>query len=87
MTEITQEFVQLKGLTEENEEPSVDVQEKNPEERIRKIRYNNSGVGVVEIILILVVLVALVVIFKEQLTGMVEKAMSALEESMEGILS
>lgn len=49
--------------------------------------HNNAGVGVVEIILILVVLVALVLIFKDQLTAMVEKAMEALEKSMEGILS
>ncbi|MGN1083674.1 MAG: Flp1 family type IVb pilin [Lachnospiraceae bacterium] len=48
---------------------------------------DNTGVGVVEIILILVVLIALVLIFKDQLTGMVEKAMAALEKSMEGILS
>lgn len=47
---------------------------------------NNAGVGVIELILILVVLVALVLVFKEQLTGMVERAMAALEKSMERIL-
>lgn len=51
------------------------------------LKGNNAGVGVVEIILILVVLVALVLIFKNQLTDMVQKAMSALEKSMDGILS
>lgn len=48
---------------------------------------DNRGVGVVEIILILVVLIALVVIFKDQLTGMVTKAMEALERSMSEVLS
>lgn len=47
---------------------------------------NNAGVGVVEIILILVVLIALVLIFKDQLTVIVEKAMSALEKSVDRIL-
>lgn len=48
---------------------------------------DNRGVGVVEIILILVVLIALVVIFKDQLTGMVTRAMEALEQSMSEVLS
>lgn len=34
---------------------------------------DNSGIGVVEVILILVVLIALVIIFRDQLTGLVEK--------------
>ncbi len=48
---------------------------------------DNRGVGVVEVILILVVLIALVLIFKEQLGGMVTKAMEALEKSMNEVLS
>ena len=58
-------------------------------EELKKVglKGNNAGVGVVEIILILVVLVALVLIFKNQLTDMVQKAMSALEKSMDGILN
>ena len=48
---------------------------------------DNRGVGVVEIILILVVLIALVLIFKEQLSAMVSKAMGALEKSVEKVLS
>lgn len=68
---------------EETKEKTEDVRQTDQ----RGLLHNNAGVGVVEIILILVVLVALVVIFKDQLTGMVEKAMSALEKSMDGILS
>lgn len=48
---------------------------------------DNRGVGVIEIILILVVLIALVVIFKDQLTSMVTKAMESLEASMQKVLS
>lgn len=57
------------------------------EEKRKGLLYNNAGVGVVEIILILVVLVALVLIFKDQLTTIVEKAMGALEKTIDGILS
>ena len=48
---------------------------------------DNRGVGVVEVILILVVLIALVLIFKEQLSSMVTKAMEALEKTMNEVLS
>ena len=44
--------------------------------RVREILENKDGVGVVEIILILVVLISLVVIFKSQLTSLVEKITS-----------
>ena len=39
---------------------------------------DDSGVGVVEIILILVVLIALVVIFKEQLTALVQNIFGSI---------
>lgn len=52
-----------------------------------KLLKDNRGVGVVEIILILVVLIALVVIFKDQLTSMVTRAMEALEKSMNEVIS
>ena len=40
----------------------------------KRFLYEESGMGVVEIILILVVLVGLVVIFKKQLTSLINKA-------------
>ena len=42
-------------------------------EELRNYMADESGIGVVEIILILVVLIGLVIIFKEQLTSLVEK--------------
>lgn len=72
-----------KAPAENEKEAENRVQEQNPKDLLR----DNRGVGVVEIILILVVLVALVVIFKDQLTSMVTKAMAALEKSMNEVLS
>lgn len=44
--------------------------------QLRDFFMEEDAVGVVEIILILVVLIALVVIFKKQLVGLVEKLLS-----------
>lgn len=52
-------------------------------EKKKSFWHDNAGVGVVEIILILV---ALVLIFKDQLTVIVEKAMASLEKTIDGIL-
>lgn len=43
---------------------------------IRRFLLEEDGIGVVEIILVLVVLIGLVVIFKKQLTTLVENAFS-----------
>ena len=40
--------------------------------KIRRNKLNNQGMGTIEVILIIVVLVGLVVIFKSQITGLVE---------------
>ena len=45
---------------------------------VRDILKDDAGVGVVEIILILVVLIALVVIFKEQLTALVQNIFGSI---------
>jgi len=75
-------------ITEAESQETVDGNESLCVEEKRKwIPTDNRGVGVVEVILILVVLIALVLIFKEQLGAMVTKAMDALENSMNEILS
>ena len=63
------------------------VQEAQEQDTEVSFSRDNRGVGVVEIILILVVLIALVLVFKEQLSAMVSKAMGALEKSVEKVLS
>ena len=53
--------------------------------RVREIFENKDGVGVVEIILILVVLISLVVIFKSQLTSLVETIFEKITSESSGI--
>ena len=50
-----------------------------------EILENKDGVGVVEIILILVVLISLVVIFKSQLTSLVETIFEKITSESSGI--
>ena len=51
---------------------------KNQNELIRRFVEEEDAVGVVEIILILVVLIGLVIIFKEQLTELVQSILSKI---------
>lgn len=46
--------------------------------RVSKFCEDNSGVGVVEVILILVVLIGLVVLFRDQLTSVVNNIFSRI---------
>lgn len=52
---------------------------------IRNFFEDNDGVGVVEIILILVVLIGLVLIFKTQLTELVNDIFSRITSQSRGI--
>lgn len=47
---------------------------------------DEEGIGVVEIILILVVLIALVLVFKNKITTVINKAFSAFEKDSGSIL-
>ncbi len=42
---------------------------------------NEDGIGVVEIILILVILIALVLLFKDKITGIVDDAMKSIDDN------
>ena len=46
---------------------------------------DNKGIGVVEVILILVVLIGLVVIFKDQMTSLVDTIFGRIAEDAGGI--
>lgn len=46
---------------------------------------DESGMGVVEIILIIVVLIAMVIVFKEQLTDLVENIWDSINKSAKKI--
>lgn len=53
--------------------------------RIREILTEEKGVGVVEVILILVVLIGLVIIFKSQLTSLVQTIFKKITSESSGI--
>lgn len=53
--------------------------------RIREIFTEEDGVGVVEVILILVVLIGLVIIFKSQLTSLVQNIFKKITSESSGI--
>ena len=54
-------------------------------EHVRAFLQEEDGVGVVEIILILVVLIGLVVIFKDQLTRLVNNIFKKINNQSTGI--
>ena len=54
-------------------------------EHVRAFLQEEDGVGVVEIILILVVLISLVIIFKEQLTNLVNSILSKITKQSNSI--
>ena len=54
-------------------------------ERIKKVLADESGIGVVEVILILVVLIGLVIIFKSQLTSLVQTIFQKITSESAGI--
>ncbi len=56
----------------ENQGCRIRMRSAQCKEAVRERLQDESGIGVVEIILVLVVLIALVLIFKEQLTSLVE---------------
>ena len=58
---------------------------KNQNASIRRFVEEEDAVGVVEIILILVVLIGLVIIFKEQLTELVQSILSKIAKQSNSI--
>ncbi|MEE3392221.1 MAG: Flp1 family type IVb pilin [Lachnospiraceae bacterium] len=52
---------------------------------IKEFWNDESGIGVVEIILILVVLVALIVIFKDKITQIVQDAFGSISDGSDDI--
>lgn len=47
---------------------------------------DNRGVGIVEVILILVILIAVVLLFKNQITEIVNRAFTAITSDSNGII-
>lgn len=55
--------------------------------RLRDFIYEEDGIGVVEMILILVVLIAMVLIFKEQISSLVNKIFSQISTDSDSIMA
>lgn len=53
--------------------------------RLKQVLQEEDGIGVVEVILILVVLIGLVLIFKSQLTSLVETIFEKITRESSGI--
>ncbi len=53
---------------------------------VRGLRADNRGVGIVEVILILVILIAVVLLFKNQITEIVNRAFTAITSDSNGII-
>ena len=53
--------------------------------RMKQVLQEEDGIGVVEVILILVVLIGLVLIFKSQLTSLVETIFEKITSESSGI--
>ena len=51
-------------------------------QKIRDFHEEESGMGTVEVILIIVVLIGLVIVFKEQISGIVEDVFKAIREDV-----
>ena len=49
--------------------------------------YEDDGVGTVQVVLILVVIVALVVIFRKEIKGIVEKALKKVQSDSDSVIS
>ena len=53
--------------------------------RLKQVLQEEDGIGVVEVILILVVLIGLILIFKSQLTSLVETIFEKITSESSGI--
>lgn len=52
---------------------------------LKKFLQDESGMGVVEVILIMVVLIAMVAIFREQIKNLVDNIWNSINKSAKGI--
>lgn len=53
---------------------------------LKQFIYEEDGVGTVEVVLILVVIVALVVIFRKEIKGIVEKALKKVQSDSDSVI-
>ena len=73
------------ALRKEYEKEVQEVSQEN-EKKNHLLYKDNQGIGIIEIILILVVIIALIVIFREQISGIISKAFSSIGSGSNEIL-
>ena len=68
----------MKTAVKENKKNKMAVLCRKVKENIKNLLQDEDGMGVVEIVLIIVVLIGLVIIFKSQITALVNKLLSKM---------
>ena len=68
----------MKTAVKENKKNKMAVLCRKVKETIKNFWQDEDGMGVVEIVLIIVVLIGLVIIFKSQITALVNKLLSKM---------
>ena len=68
----------IKPAVKENKKHKIAVLCRKVKENIKNFWQDEDGMGVVEIVLIIVVLIGLVIIFKSQITALVNKLLSKM---------
>ncbi|MCH4192522.1 MAG: hypothetical protein LKF52_09455 [Butyrivibrio sp.] len=58
---------------------------KNAAAKVKTFWEDESGMGTVEVILIIVVLIGLVIVFKQQITGLVENIFKTIREDANAV--
>lgn len=62
------------------EESEVKIENENNTEKKMGLLKNNSGIGVIEVVLLLVVIIALIIIFKDKIIELLNAAFGAITE-------
>ncbi len=62
------------------------MKERKEPGRLAGLLQDDSGVGVVEVVLILVVIVALVIIFRDQITGLINRIFGGVNSGVDTLM-
>lgn len=55
--------------------------------RVKMVFQDQSGVSTVELVLLLVVMIGLIVIFKDQISGILNSIFAGMEQQIQGVYS
>lgn len=86
-TEKTKQGIAKQYETKTDRIPDESIQTGQRQGLRQSVIVDNRGVGVVEIILILVILIGLVVIFKNQITAIVEEVFESITSGVSDVVA